>query len=237
MLSTLRVLLYASNHDDARLAVVTGQLGRYGVPYTVLGAPPWRGFGQKLLAVAAATETLTEDVLLFCDGYDTLVLDGPEALLRRFKELGALWVSSAEPNIWPPDAHRPEEYPDHSTPWPYLNSGMYMAERAYARECFKLWRQELDLWDFTDDQAWLASCYLKHPDLMLLDTRCQLFQSLLGGWWAFEIQDGKLHNTAMDTYPLVVHHNGGGNLLTYERTWPLWKLGDDYAVGQHKWAW
>ena len=236
MLSTLRCLLYASNHDDPRLALVTGQLARYGVPYTVLGQAPWQGFGQKLLAVQAAAETLTEDVLLFCDGYDTLVLDGPAALLRRFREIGMPWVSAAEPNIWPPGADQPAEYRDHSTPWPYLNSGLYMAERSYLQACFKLWCAEEALHNATDDQAWLAGRYLRHPERMLLDTRCQLFQCLLGGWWAFEIQDAKLHNTVTDTWPLVVHHNGGGNLATYERTWPLWK-GGDYAVGLFKSGW
>jgi hypothetical protein len=224
MLSTLRALLYADRRDDPRLTVVVGALQRHGVPFTIIGELPWRGFGHRLLAIAQAAETLDAEVVLSCDAYDTLVLAGPTALLARFRALGAPWVHAAEPNIWPIGSHRPEEYPDHSTPWPYVNGGMYMVERAYFVDCMRLFRAELELLDHMDDQGWLATCYLRHPDLIYLDTHCQLLQCLIGGWGHFQIADGKLHNITTDTWPLVVHHNGGGDFGKDARTWPLWKV-------------
>ena len=206
-------VLYASHHNE-HVRRVCSILETQCVPFKLYGGDnTWKGFGQKLQCAARAARELTEEHILFIDAHDVIVLGGPDALLARFEGFRHPWVCNAEPNIWPPNSFPPETYPVCNSPWRYLNSGAYMAERRYLAECFDRWGvPEAGV----DDQHWLADRFLKEPGSIKLDTECSMFQTLIGGAWAFEIDNGRLYNTVTDAFPLVLHHNGGGDIIDYK---------------------
>ena len=209
-----------ASHMNPRVKNVTDILEARGVPYVIYGLDNrWRGFAQKLMTARTAACALTDHhYILFIDAHDVIVLAGVEALVRRFEAQGHPWVCAAEPNIWPPNSFRPEEYPPSSSPWRYLNSGCYMAEREYMVECFARWEP---IEYGVDDQQWLADKYINDPGSIKLDTGCHLFQCLIGGWEHFTIHGDTFYNEMTMTAPLVLHHNGGGD-ISEERLRPLW---------------
>ena len=208
----MRAVMFAS-HDNLQLQTVLHILKLRGIEYKVYGKQgEWRGFGEKLRAAHQAAKELRDEHILFLDAYDTVVLGSENEILAQFEKLEHPWVCNAEPNIWPPGSFEPEDYPQVDTPWKYLNSGAYLAERTYLLEQFDRWVGTGRIPFNVDDQRWLAGYYLSEPGVIKLDTDCELFQCLIGGWWAFETEPGVLYNTHTCTHPLILHHNGGADL-------------------------
>ena len=218
---SLIAVIYAVPHD-ARSHLVCRILEAYQIPYRVYTEPRWRGLGSKLDVAYRATQDLTDySHLLFLDAYDVVVLAGVQTIFERYTTFAHPWVCNADPHIWPPGSVPPDDYPPCDTPWGKLNSGAYLAERTYVHDTLKRWGvPEMTRWNFCD-QGWLAQHYVKKPETICLDTQCVLFQCLIGGWWAFEVSPGRLHNTVTNTDPVILHHNGGGK-LTEDRMVPLY---------------
>lgn len=217
--------MYAS-HPRPQIETVKSLLDRHGIQYQMYGLDRnWRGFGAKLRsAYRAALELEWHDYILLLDPPDCVPLGGPEAILERFEAFRHPWVCAAEPNIWPAGSFRTEDYPETQSPWKYLNSGSYLVERRYLKECFQRWAPEGpdSIPTRVDDQQWLADKFIHEPGCIKLDTGCQLFQCLIGGWWAFEVEPGRLYNKVTGTEPLILHHNGGGDIFE-ERVRVLWQ--------------
>lgn len=213
----LLAVLYASYHNQ-KVANVTGILAKQGIEYKLYGEGQWRGFGEKLLAAHEAATTMTSYThILFLDAHDTICLGRAGEILERFVSFQHPWVCCSEVGCWP-DAYRAEKYPPCDTPWRYLNSGAYLAERKYLADCLGRWGGS-GLSPHLDDQRFLTDYYLGEPGSILLDTGCRLFQSLMGGFHLFTLSSGKLHNQSTDTDPLVLHWNGGGNIEEVKILW------------------
>ena len=216
----LITILYVSI-PCGRSEAVESILKAQKIEYRVYGGRPWRGFGDKLKMVHEAANTLTEYThVLVLDGFDCICMAGEQALLDRFLEFNHPWVMTAEINCWP-EAARFKDYPNPpETPWRYVNTGPYMAERTYMAACMNRWGgATLD--PAENDQRWFTDRYLAEPGAILLDTGCRLFQSLLGGFDMLQYEPHKLTNLKMGTEPLVLHHNGGGDIRD-EKTRGLW---------------
>lgn len=203
---------------DERSDLVKSIIEKHGIPFKPYEFHNrWRGnYANKLRTAFQASKELTDYThILFLDAFDIVVLAGVEQIMKRFEKFNHPWVCNSEPNIWPAGyAHsfKAEDYPPCDSRWPFLNSGAYLAEREYLKECFERW----EIPNRTDDQWYLTEKYLHRPGCIKLDTNCELFQCLIGGWWAFESSPGRLHNNQTGTDPLILHHNGGGR-LTEER--------------------
>lgn len=209
-------ILFAS-YGHRKLNRVLWCLDQHQLRYHVYRGQ-WRGFGTKLNAAYQATLDFPEEKhILFIDAYDVVVTAGEGKILERFRELDHPWVCSTEPFIWPQGSFAPEQYPPKDPPntnWPYINSGAYLAERDYLQSCFERWKaQDGEIPYGCEDQPYLFGHWLKEPGVFKLDMGCRLFQSLIGGWWAFEIPGlWKFHNKQVDSWPLILHHNGGGDI-------------------------
>lgn len=225
-MKSLIAVLHAAPHDE-RSKLVTSILEKQGILYKLYTDMVWHGLVEKIKTALRASQELTEyEYILFLDAYDVIALAGPDEILERYKAFNHLWVCAAELNLWPPDSIPREAYEGETldpfwkrTPYRYLNSGMYLARREYLRECLESWNIPDEIFC---DQYWFATQYLAHPGAILLDTHCQLFQCLISSWWAFDVSPGKLYNNYTNTYPLLLHHNGGGK-LTGEKIRPLWE--------------
>lgn len=199
--------------------IVTSVLKKRGIPFKLYSDSVWNNADKIKTALRASQELVDYEYILFLDAYDVIALAGPDEILERFQAFHHPWVCAAELNLWPPTSIKREKYGSFETPYRYLNSGMYLAKREYLRECLERWGVPDEIYS---DQYWFASHYLAEPGCIQLDTHCQLFQCLISSWWAFDVLPGKLYNNYTKTYPLLLHHNGGGK-LTGEKVRPLWE--------------
>lgn len=177
MQCTLHVCTVASHHTRS-LEQLQESCKRQHIFLDVLGlGESFEGFGAKFLYVQKYLEKLPEsDVVLFVDAYDTLVLASPEHILKTFFSMDVPLVVSAEENCYP-YAERRHEFPQGPTSFNYINSGAYIGYVGYLKELFKA------LSPFTakdDDQGLFTLYYLKHPEKLTLDRRCQLFLNMYG---------------------------------------------------------
>lgn len=213
----LLAVLYASERNE-KVEIVIRTLEAHWITYKLYGQGRWRGFGEKLLMSYEVAKKETDYThILHIDAFDVIVLGRPDQLLERFLEFDHPWVSCAEVNCWP-DAARAGDYPACDSPWRYLNSGAYLAERQYLADCLERWGGAR-INPAADDQRFLTDRYLQEPGVILLDTGCRLFQSLLGGWHLFDSGPGWLHNRLTGTHPLVLHHNGGADIRQLKDIW------------------
>lgn len=117
----------------------------------------WAGFGTKLIATRdflIANPDITHFV--FADAFDVVVLGNPEEFEDKIVSLGhRSMVCSTEKNCWPvPDLAK--QYPDTSSPFKYLNSGLYYSPRKLFLKMMEDVPPKLE----DDDQLYLTQRYL-----------------------------------------------------------------------------
>ena len=224
-MKSLLAVFYESHKANLKAEFLMGRLNWHGISWRAFGYG-FRGFGEKIRAVyQAVCDHADKDYVLFLDSRDTLPLADNDVIIERFESLGVPWVFNAEVAVWPPDAVRQQRYGERTSPWWFLNSGMHMGSTQYMRETLERWGAA-DVPYRVDDQAWYADHFLDEPDVVHLDRGCKLFQTLMG-WWddakgvpndQFTAGDGRLHNNVMDSDPLLLHWNGGGDI---QKAWEV----------------
>lgn len=204
----LGAFTFADNPNSEKWLLVKKIADKKGLPIH-LYTGPWRGFGEKLVTGQRAVRELTQYThLMLLDAYDVIVMASAEEMLSRFMEFGHPFVCQAELNCWP-DREKTDRYPPCETTWRFLNSGLYIAEREYLGA---LWAKHGPIDPAVYDQRWVTDVFLNDPGSILLDTKCSLFQSLLGVQHLLEMVDGKLRNKETGTFPMVAHHHGGADI-------------------------
>lgn len=186
----------------------------------------WTGFRRKLHWAHRCARELTRFThLMLIDSGDVVVLGTPDEVMARYMEFDHPWVCSAEPFIWPADMYPPERYPACDTPYRHLNSGAYIAEREHLLACLDRWPAGgIELKDFMrgrgEDGPFLTEFYLNDPGSIVLDHECKIFQSMCGSQVGDDpyviVTPGQAYNRVTDSYPLVIHFNGGGDITTKE---------------------
>ncbi|MEM7193412.1 MAG: glycosyltransferase family 25 protein [Pseudomonadota bacterium] len=204
------VLTVASDPDKA--ALLTESLDRFSVPYRVLGCgQSWRGGdmtgtggGQKINLLREALGDLDDDtVVLFMDGYDTLVNANSASLLRMYARYDHDIVFAAEKSCWP-DGSLASQYPESPTEYRYLNSGSFIGSAGALK---KLAAESID--DSEDDQLYFTRAFLSGDHDMAVDIGCNLFQTLSFSENDVILTGRIIKNIITDTLPLVLHGNGG----------------------------
>ena len=198
--------------QEAKTRAVSAILKEHGWIHHQQVKPVWGGFADKLHWAYECARTLTQYThLAFFDARDIVVLAGPDKTLARFLEFGHPWVCGAEPFPWPADAYNLNTYPTCSTPYRFLNSGAYIAEREHMLACFDRWPEIQG-----DDQEWLTNRYLEGDDI-ILDHQCSLIQNMCGSESLVDISYHLVYNPTTQTLPLVIHYNGGANITRPDR--------------------
>jgi len=230
---------------DPRLALPLSTAYRFGLRPVVLGlgsAVSWgAGLGNAWNAYRdyAMQQTDPDDLMLFIDAHDVMFQAGEDELvdayLRHEARTGRQLVYNADPFCSSP---RLSEYPESSSPWKYLNSGVYMGrvrtlQRLFANQQVPKLSARL--------QNIHTDFFLDHQDVAALDYRCEIAQVVFnvpgfstdeqrafipGGLppealrLAFE--GGRVRNLHTNTTPLILHFPGPGH-------WPL--AADDSRTG------
>ncbi|VDM96070.1 unnamed protein product [Thelazia callipaeda] len=176
------------------------------------------GGGQKVRILRKSLDKYKDQddiVILFVDGYDTILLGNEEEILGKFLTFFEEFrvVFSAETFCWPQKSLAPS-YPIVNFGYRYLNSGVFMG---YAPEIWKLLNYE-NVEDDDDDQLYYTRLYLdkqiRNSLQMTLDSTGVLFQNLHGVSEdvTLELDNDSgvysIHNIIYNTHPIVIHGNG-----------------------------
>ena len=195
----------------------------------------WGGYNTKLILMKEALEKVRDDrLVMFVDGYDTLLQRGPEETVARFEALVEDFqqehyggeiddVEYSEPVIfgaeylcWPVDevCEQYEEGTAYAGRNRYLNSGTYIGRAGLIRELL----EDLDSKPDGDDQLYYSVKLVRYIQSgtgvpIVLDGEKILFQTLLSNEldWKIETDEEVIHwlyHHDDDMIPAVIHGQG-----------------------------
>ncbi|MCB1180777.1 MAG: glycosyltransferase family 2 protein [Chlamydiia bacterium] len=211
--SKLHICTYASDLRP-QLEQLKESCTYFGHDLIILGLDKPFSFGQVMRDFREYLETIDpDDVVLFIDAYDILILADEKKILEKFAQFNAPCVCSTEVNCHPLPHFSYFYREEAPTKFKYLNSGAYMGYVSYMKEVFDA---VSPIPDETDDQGLLSAFYLYHPTSLKLDYFGDLFLSL----YLVEENEVELDSEnrqakclITDRIPCVVHGNGPGKLL------------------------
>lgn len=211
------VLTVGTDYNDGLKRLETS-LRRFGYPYRILGlGETWYGgddilhnpgAGQKVNILRKELEAIVNreenPIILFLDGYDTIVLQPANQLVKVFEDSKQKIIFGAEKVCWP-DRGLARQYPKVDSPWKYLNSGQFIG---HAEDLLKLMNDGID--DADDDQLYYTKKFLEGEHGIALDHECRIFQCLQGSEADVRLDHGyaQLHNNVHGSMPFVAHGNG-----------------------------
>lgn len=192
---------------------------RFGIDPVVLGLDQrWDGLITKPRTLLKWLKNGGADCecLIFMDSWDCLMLEHPESIAERWKDVGAPWICGAERNLFPPADEKP--WPACGTPYRFLNSGVILSTpddmlkvlEAMNPDNLPNDHERPDGSHFhSNDQEWLQQLFLRQPIPMRLDHECKFVWNLCDvPDDQFEMRDGKVFNKETGTYPGICHANG-----------------------------
>lgn len=167
------------------------------------------GGGQKINEVLEAIKNMDNKLIIICDTFDLFPIAGKKEILEKFNKSCDLdnVLFSSEVYCWP-DEKLIDYYPNINTKYKYLNSGCIMGYRDNIYDLIK----NGNVKDNDDDQLFFTLKMLQGKNI-LLDHKCELFQTLNGSDNDIIIHKNRLYNKYTDSYPVFIHGNGPSKLF------------------------
>ncbi len=212
------VLTVGTDYNDG-LKRLEKSLKTFGFPHELLGVGEiWYGgddilnhpgAGQKVNILRTRLKQIVHEekinpIILFLDGYDTIVLKPANEVLATYNQMNQKIIFGAEKTCWP-DWKLAKQYPEAPTDWKYLNSGQFIGR---AKDLLDLIEDGID--DAEDDQYYYSVKFLEGKHGISLDYNCKIFQCLSDSSDDVEADHSQsvLHNKITKTQPSVAHGNG-----------------------------
>jgi hypothetical protein len=169
---------------------------------------PYYGNGTKLLRLQEYITKLQDDeIVMFIDAYDVLIVADKEVILQKFLNLHTPFLMSAEKNCYP-YAELADAYPTTSSPFRYINSGGFIG---YVRN-LKEWLENLSPFILNQgDQGQITKNWFKNQMVFSIDTSCEIFLSLYGVQnkeVGIHLRKQTLRCLTTGSEPCAVHANG-----------------------------
>jgi hypothetical protein len=187
---------------------------------------------DELLQAYLASEPDDNEIILFTDGYDAILLSGEKEILEKFRQTGRDLVFSTETACWP-DTTLASQYPETTSgPYKFLNSGGFIGKVGIMKAFLNDGTEASDKYPESNQYLWTKR-FLENPERIGLDISCQLFctfspevgERYLPGpgshnhypyyeymkeWFetSFSIQNGRIFNKISQTWPCQAHFNG-----------------------------
>jgi hypothetical protein len=174
-----------------------------------------------------------KEVILFSDAYDAVIVGTRQEINRKYRLKNRSVVFSAEPLCWPTRAIA-SKFPLTVSPFRYLNSGGFVGEAGTICDIINdtLSTENTRRYPWSNQIYWQEQ-FLRKPDLIALDTECDLF-GVLGMAEDLELvkdlrstrsdeirkkrqelfsknfyfQGGRLHVRPTNGFPCHIHFNG-----------------------------
>jgi hypothetical protein len=210
----------------------------FGVAYenqTLGRQHDWTGRANIPLFCERLTRLPADEIVLITDPWDVFFCAGVEEIERKFLAAETPLLFAAETNLFPPDTAALGMFPPAPTRFRYIKGGQLLGRAAALLALF----QAPDFWlppVMCDQQAYNA-WWMRHPDRLKVDHRCEIFQTLFNDPASGpgitdvltpEAVDGKTRwrNTETGSLPAMIHGNGG----TAATAAQLWiQIRPDYA--------
>lgn len=199
-----------ATHNDPGLFRLQRSCQRKGVPLVVLGqGRPYPSNGIKLQFVKEYLDTLPDDdILLFIDGFDVIILDDGQTILEKFLSKNTPFFISKEMNFGPAFSRDLiANYPNAPTNFQFINSGGYIGYVKFIKQLFDSLSFQINI----DDQDQIHVHFLKNRDKYCLDYFCDIFLSLYDVKWSdllVDCQQSKILLLPTNTKPSIIHGNG-----------------------------
>ena len=165
------------------------------------GTMEGQGGGHKINLVRNYISELSDDdIVLFVDGYDVVLINQLEAVVERFVGFNCDILFAAELECWPDPSiawKLPYQTDGHS--YRFLNSGCYIGRVKPLKKFFK---EDLD--EAQDDQLWCQLRLIEDTEInVVLDSEAYVFQCSD----TVTLHKGEIFNE--NCCPAIYHGNGG----------------------------
>lgn len=223
-----------ATHLERYMPLLVQSSARLGVKLEVLG------WGEKLTGFAFRLQKTLEyvlalppnDVVLFIDAFDVILLQNADVILKKFYSSGAQMICSkdgAHPNIIVDYFNRHVFRPVGNT---YINIGAYIGYAGYVRDLMLALKKMGEGFSVRENDQELLARYLSQNKQLVggeivIDEHSDLFLTLYGGskWHpgnnkytlqdhANEVaitKDGLINYLPTNSFPAVVHFPANGN--------------------------
>jgi hypothetical protein len=178
-----------------------------------------------------------EEVILFTDGIDTVLMSREDEILAKFQKTGRDLLFSCETLCWP-DPSLADSYPSTARgPYRYLNSGGFVGKAGVIKELLEEEPPGSDNFGRSNQYVW-AKRYFAYPDVIGLDHGCELFHTFspeicndylpnednrdhssyynyMKSWFKsnYIIQRNRIYSKISGTWPCQAHFNGASKCL------------------------
>jgi len=172
------------------------------------------GGGHKVHYLRSRLRNVDDhDIVMFVDGYDVIINDNEQELVKRFKQFGADVVFGAEPLIWPDDSIA-DQFPKVHTRNRFLNSGGFIGRAVVLKEMLRT-----DIKKKDDDQLYYQKLFLSGKFNIKLDVENYIFQCVSGTANSLSVSNNnQVYNSETGCYSCVLHGNGGPDDKTAYRS-------------------
>jgi hypothetical protein len=232
----------ARRHGHTQVIVLgLDKYARYN-SYGKFGHAAGGNWGVRLLIVQDYMQHLikendAEELCVLTDGFDVLVLEGPEPLTRKIEAVRKKPLLFSAELFESPEKGHP--YDTRRKWFPYLNAGCYAGKPQDILDALSQFRQ-LSFSDQRriDDQRYFTKVLFSRPELIQLDTEAEVFACLNG----VSVKDAKPDATTgrvvmrNGNLPSLVHFQGyHKNVLPYANIfYKEYPLLLQYAKSIHK---
>lgn len=225
---TLHVCTVA-NFQDERLDNLINSANTYGINLHVAGMDqPYRNNFYKMFRMYEYLDKLPiNDVVLFVDAFDVLILASGEEILNKFLEKKVPCIFSAERRLYPRDPVKDLkiEYPEATSSFRYLNSGGYIGYVSFIKLMIAEIIDNRYSIPFTryrrlqSDQFHCHRYFVQNQRQILLDTKTEIFLTLSDvekKELIISPKERTVYIRETDSKPMIVHGNGPGKFLYKE---------------------
>jgi len=185
-------------------------LGLRDIPYSIgQDIPGSRRLGLKLQEVHKFINRpylKPDDIVLFTDAYDVYYCGDKQTILTKYLKMQKPIIFGSEKCCYPDDS-KSKLYPFTNSPFPYLNSGLFIGRVDALRICMNNCEEEFI--DDINDQLWWTNKFLDNQHLIGLDYDNKLFLNCV---WLSEhdlsINKDKVTLIYNNSTPQFIHGNG-----------------------------
>lgn len=182
-----------------------------GLRLTALGmGEEYSGNYVKLIWTKKFISTLAkDDILLFIDGYDVIILADEQEILDKFTEMNAQFIIGAEPVLYPSKHRILVNYPESPTKFRYINSGCYIGYVSAIEEILDDLIAHYP--SYKSDQKRTHEHFLRNKEKYTLDYHCNLFLNLSrvpSRHLYIDFENKRIFHKPTNTLPIAAHGCG-----------------------------
>ena len=148
--------------------------------------------------------------ILYTDAFDTIAFANQHEVIQKFITVfeGFKMLISGEKNCYP-HPERASDYPYSDSPFRFVNGGGWLVEIEYFKELCKKENLNSD----SHDQVWLMDAYLKNQSDIMVDTHCEIFQTIaFSNIEEWQKEGERFRNIKENSLPIFYHGNGRTNM-------------------------